>query len=142
LIFAGTDKRRDVFQATVSLVFSDCPEDWGLVDNKLRVTRQINDRTGTDLLTGQNGRLDAQTVAQLLEGAGLDPQKLVFDHNTFSPLPCDCPLNILDLRKLAESSVTEEHLERYRHDRQLIVLTDDKRIMPLCDNISGITMEE
>lgn len=24
----------------------------------------------------------------------------------------------------------------------LIVLTDDKRIMPLCDNISGITMEE
>jgi hypothetical protein len=46
------------------------------------------------------------------------------------------------LRKLAESSVTEEHLERYRHDRQLIVLTDDKRIMPLCDNISGITMEE
>jgi hypothetical protein len=24
----------------------------------------------------------------------------------------------------------------------LTVLTDDKRIMPLCDNISGITMEE
>ena len=66
LTFAGTDKRRDMFQTTVSLAFSDCPEDWGLVDNKLRVTRQINDRTGTDLLTGQNGSLDAQTVAQLL----------------------------------------------------------------------------
>ncbi len=73
-----------------------------------------------------------------LEGA---PVSLIFRHDTFLSAPDDCPLNILDLRELAESSVAEEFFERPRHDRQLIVFTANKGMMSLCDNMYGITME-
>ena len=74
-----------------------------------------------------------------LEGA---PVSLIFDHDPFLSAPDDCPLNILTLRELAESSVAEEFFERHRHDRQLIAFTDDNGMMSLCDNQYGIAMED
>ena len=103
---------------------------WALREPSLTVLRASAPR---DLIFGGTSQRRAMYRSSV---------SLIFHHDTFLSAPGDCPLNILDLRELAESSVAEEFFERHRHDRQLIAFTDDNGMMSLCDNMYGITMEE
>lgn len=142
LVYAGSFQRPKMIRATVSAIFSDCPPGWGLVNDELRITRQLNVRTGTDLLTGQNGALASETVTQLLASVALDPARLVFDQNTVQSAPDELPIMVLKLRALTDESNAQELLERHGRQRQLIVFTDEKPVMALCDWMLGVTMEE
>ena len=146
LIFAGTDRRKRLPEATVSLTIAECPSEWDLADDKLTITRRVH-RDGTDEHIFQGGKLDPASTLQALTECGLDPASLLVEADSYYSMAPAGPVGVfVECERVIEEedgvSSFLAYLQEHLLHRQLIVVTHEKRTMNMADELFGVTMAE